>query len=106
MSSYLEGKSIAVTGAGRGIGRAVALAAAAEGASVVVADYGVGMAGQDPTSEVADEVVKEITDAGGTAVAVADTVTTMEGGERIVQTAVDEFGQIDGVVCVAGILRE
>ena len=55
---------------------------------------------------MADEVVKEITDAGGTAVAVADTVTTMEGGARIVQTAVDEFGRIDGVVCVAGILRE
>jgi NAD(P)-dependent dehydrogenase (short-subunit alcohol dehydrogenase family) len=106
MGSYLEGKSIAVTGAGRGIGRAVAMAAAAEGASVVVADYGVGMAGEDPTSEVADAVVAEITDAGGTAVAVADTVTTMEGGQRIVQIAVDEFGRIDGVVCVAGILRE
>ncbi|MBV8960277.1 MAG: SDR family oxidoreductase, partial [Actinobacteria bacterium] len=101
-----EGKSIAVTGAGRGIGRAVALAAAAEGASVVVADIGVSMDGSDPTSEVADGVVKEIANAGGTAVAVADSVTTMEGGNRIVQTAVDEFGKIDGVVCVAGILRE
>src|SRR4051812_12180563 len=104
--TYLEGKSIAITGAGRGIGRAVALAAAAEGASVVVADIGVGMDGSDPSSEVADEVVKEITGAGGSAVAVADSVTTMEGGARIVQTAIDEFGQIDGVVCVAGILRE
>ncbi|MBV9665879.1 MAG: SDR family oxidoreductase [Actinobacteria bacterium] len=103
---YLEGKSIAVTGAGRGIGRAVALAAAAEGASVVVADIGVSMDGSDPTSEVADGVVKEIANAGGTAVAVADSVTKMEGGARIVQTAVDEFGKIDGVVCVAGILRE
>jgi NAD(P)-dependent dehydrogenase (short-subunit alcohol dehydrogenase family) len=103
---YLRGKAIAVTGAGRGIGRAVAMACAAEGASVVVNDYGVGMAGEDPTSEVADAVVKEITDAGGTAVAVADSVTTMEGGERIVGTAVDKFGRIDGVVCVAGILRE
>ena len=103
---YLEGKSIAVTGAGRGIGRAVAMAAAAEGASVVVADIGVSMDGSDPTSEVADGVVKEIADAGGTAVAVADSVTTMDGGARIVQTAIDEFGKIDGVVCVAGILRE
>jgi NAD(P)-dependent dehydrogenase (short-subunit alcohol dehydrogenase family) len=106
VAQYLQGKSIAITGAGRGIGRAVALACAAEGANVVVADYGVGMAGEDPTSEVADAVVKEIGDAGGTAVAVADTVTTMEGGSRIVQTAIDNWGRIDGVVCVAGILRE
>ena len=103
---YLDGKVVAVTGAGRGIGRAIALASAAEGAKVVVADYGVGMAGEDPTSEVADEVVKEIGNAGGTAIAVADTVTTMEGGQRIVDTAVNEWGRIDGVVCVAGILRE
>jgi NAD(P)-dependent dehydrogenase (short-subunit alcohol dehydrogenase family) len=106
VSGYLKGKSIAVTGAGRGIGRAVALACAAEGASVVVADYGVSMDGSEPSSEVADAVVSEIGAAGGTAVAVADTVTTMEGGARIVQTAVDQWGRIDGVVCVAGILRE
>jgi len=106
LGGYLEGKAIAVTGAGRGIGRAVALACAAEGARVVVADYGVGMAGEEPTSDVADGVVKEIADAGGTAVAVADTVTTMAGGQRIVQTAIDSWGSIDGVVCVAGILRE
>src|SRR5207302_3581666 len=55
---------------------------------------------------VADAVVKEITDAGGSAVAVADSVTTMDGGERIVRTAVDKVGRVDGVVCVAGILRE
>ena len=106
MGSYLEGKSIAVTGAGRGIGRAVALACAAEGANVVVADYGVDLAGGEPSSEVADAVVAEITTAGGSAVAVVDSVTTMAGGERIVQTAVDQWGSIDGVVCVAGILRE
>jgi len=106
LGGYLEGKAIAVTGAGRGIGRAVALACAAEGARVVVADYGVGIAGEEPTSDVADAVVKEIADAGGTGVAVADTVTTMAGGERIVQTALDRWGSIDGVVCVAGILRE
>src|SRR5439155_3778890 len=103
LGGYLDGKCIAVTGAGRGIGRAVALACAAEGARVVVNDYGVSIDGADPTSEVADAVVKEIHDAGGTAVAVADSVTTMAGGQRIVQTAVDEWGRIDGVVGVAGI---
>src|SRR5207248_10168506 len=86
--------------------RAVALACAADGASVVVNDYGVSISGEDPTSEIADAVVSEIEGAGGTAIAVADSVTTMEGGERIVAAAVDKFGRIDGVVCVAGILRE
>lgn len=103
---YLDGLSIAVTGAGRGIGRAVAIECASLGASVVVADFGVSMDGNDPDSAVANEVVEEIKAAGGNAVAVADTVTTMDGGARIVQTAVDSFGRIDGVVCVAGILRE
>jgi NAD(P)-dependent dehydrogenase (short-subunit alcohol dehydrogenase family) len=103
---YLDGKTIAITGAGRGIGRAVALACAAAGANVVVNDYGVSIDGADPTSAIADEVVAEITAAGGNGVAVADSVTTMEGGARIVQTAVDTYGRIDGVVCVAGILRE
>ena len=102
----LEGKAIAITGGGRGIGRAVALAAAAEGAAVVVNDYGVGIDGQEPTSEVANGVVQEITAAGGRAVANAQSVTTMDGGASIVQQAVDAFGRIDGVVCVAGILRE
>ncbi len=103
---FLKGKVIAVTGAGRGIGRAVALASAAEGASVVVNDFGVGIDGAEPSSEVADAVVAEIQAAGGTAVAVADDISTMESGERIVATAIESFGRIDGAVCVAGILRE
>src|SRR5919106_5044210 len=102
----LDGKSIVVTGAGRGIGRAVALLCADAGANVVVADYGVGMAGEDPTSDVADAVVKEIGSAGGTAIAFASDVSTMDGGASVVQSAVDAWGQIDGVVTCHGILRE
>jgi NAD(P)-dependent dehydrogenase (short-subunit alcohol dehydrogenase family) len=106
VGDFLQGKVIAVTGAGRGIGRAVALGCAAEGARVVVNDYGVSTDGTDPSSEVAAAVVKEIEAAGGAAVAVADDVSTMAGGERIVRTAVETWGRVDGVVCVAGILRE
>ena len=103
---HLDGKAIAVTGAGRGIGRAVALACAAEGASVVVNDYGVSIDGKEPTSDVADEAVAEIQAGGGQAVANANSVTTMDGGASVVQSAIDAFGRIDGVVCVAGVLRE
>ena len=106
MAGFLAGKVVAVTGGGGGIGRAVALASAAEGAKVGVADYGVGMAGEDPSSEVADAVVAEIAAAGGEAVAVADDISKMESGQRLVDTAVEKFGRIDGVVAVAGILRE
>ena len=106
MSGILDAKAVVVTGAGRGIGRAVALLCAAEGAKVVVADLGVGMHGEEPSSEVADSVVAEIRDAGGIAVASADSVTDMAAGERIVQSAIDNWGRIDGVVCGAGILRE
>ena len=102
----LQDKVIAVTGAGRGIGRAVALACAAEGAAVIVNDYGVGIDGSEPSSDVADAVVAEIEAAGGTAIAVADDIATMDAGERLVAAAVDKFGRIDGAVCVAGILRE
>ena len=106
MGDFLQGRVIAVTGAGRGIGRAVALGCAAEGARVVVNDYGVAMDGGSPTSEVAAAVVKEIEAAGGEAIAVADDVSTMAGGARVVATAVERWGRLDGVVCVAGILRE
>ena len=102
----LENKVVAVTGAGRGIGRAIALDAARAGANVVVADYGVGIDGSEPSSDVADAVVAEIEELGGKAVAVASDVGTMAGGESIVEAAMDMWGRIDGAVCVAGILRE
>ena len=106
MAGHLAGKNIAVTGAGNGIGRAIALACAGEGANVVGADYGVSIEGSDPSSEVADAVVAEIAAAGGTAIAVAGDVSQMEVGQRIVDTAVENWGTIDGVACVAGIVRE
>ena len=106
MAGFLEGKVVAVTGGGGGIGRAVALAAASAGARVLVADYGVSMAGEDPSSEVAEAVAAEIRGAGGEALAVADDISKMESGERLVATAVERYGRLDGVVAVAGILRE
>ncbi|MEU8850304.1 SDR family oxidoreductase [Streptomyces sp. NPDC048564] len=106
MGNFLADKVVAVTGAGRGIGRAVAVAAAAEGARVVVNDYGVSVEGGSPRSEVAEAVVKEIEAAGGEAVAVADDISTMAGGQRLVDVALSSYGRLDGVVCVAGILRE
>jgi NAD(P)-dependent dehydrogenase (short-subunit alcohol dehydrogenase family) len=104
MSGYLDGKSIVITGGGRGIGRAAAVAAASEGARVVVADYGGAVDHRaDVSSEAADAVVDEISRSGGTAVAVAEDVSSMDGGRRIIGTAVDEFGRLDGIACFAGI---
>ena len=102
----LDDRVIAVTGAGRGIGRAIALDAATAGAKVVVADYGVSIDGREPSAKVSEEVVAEIEAAGGTAIALASDVGTMSGGESVVAAAMDTWGRIDGAVCVAGILRE
>ena len=95
-----------MTGGGRGIGRAVSLACAAEGANVVVADYGVGLDGSEPSSDVADAVVAEIQASGGEAVALAGDVSRFDVGAGIVEAACDQWGSIDGVVCPAGVLRE
>ncbi len=101
----LDGKVAAVTGAGRGIGRGIALMFAKEGAKVVVNDLGGAADGTD-SSKVADEVVSEIRSAGGEAVANYDSVATVEGGQGIFQTALDSFGALDILVNNAGILRD
>ncbi len=106
MAKVLEGKSAVVTGAGRGIGRGIAKALSAAGASVVVCDLGGATDGSGTSKSPADDVVKEIQDAGGTAVVNYESVTTMQGGENMIQTAVDNFGKVDILVTVAGILRD
>ena len=106
MAKPLEGRSYVITGSGRGIGREVALLTAALGGSVVVNDPGVNVDGTGGDAGPAAEVVKEITAAGGKAVANMDTVATEAGGENMVKQAVDAFGRLDGVVHVAGILRD
>ncbi len=102
----LEGKVAIVTGAGRGIGRAIAVQMAQEGARVVVNDPGVGPDGAGHDDGPADQVVAEIRDRGLEAVANYDSVVTMEGGERIINTALEGFGRLDILVNNAGILRD
>lgn len=102
----LDGRVAIVTGAGRGIGRAVALELASQGAAVVVNDYGVTLDGRDPESELANQVVGDIAAAGGRAVASAASVADFESAGRIIGQAIDAFGQVDIVVTCAGILRD
>ncbi|HUV44142.1 MAG TPA: SDR family NAD(P)-dependent oxidoreductase [Dehalococcoidales bacterium] len=106
MGDRLKGKVAIVTGAGGGIGRGHALALASEGAKVVVNDLGGAVDGSGSSSSAASKVAEEIKAAGGEAVANHDSVTSVEGGENIIKTAVDAFGKLDILVNNAGILRD
>ncbi|MFN9849288.1 MAG: SDR family NAD(P)-dependent oxidoreductase [Alphaproteobacteria bacterium] len=107
MAGLLDGKVAIITGAGGGLGEAYAKLFAKEGASVVVNDLGGSRDGSgNGTSAAAQKVVDEIIAEGGKAVANGDDVSTMAGGENILKTALDAFGQVDILVCNAGILRD
>src|SRR2546423_339652 len=97
------GQVVVVTGAGRGLGRLYALELARRGASVIVNDIGGAMDGTGADRRVADDVVTEIEAAGGVAVASHDSVDSADGGQAIVDTAVNRFGRLDAVVSNAGI---
>lgn len=106
MTDALRDKVIIVTGAGRGIGREIALLSAAEGAKVVVNDLGGTAEGEGGDASPANEVVREIRARGGQAVASADSVADPAGAAAIINTAIDAFGRIDSIVNNAGILRD
>jgi NAD(P)-dependent dehydrogenase (short-subunit alcohol dehydrogenase family) len=102
----LDGRVAIITGAGRGLGREHALLFAAEGAKVVVNDLGGAMDGSGDDRSPAEQVVDEIRAMGGEAVANADNVADWEGGQRLVKTAVETFGDLHVLVNNAGILRD
>ena len=106
MGNRLEGKVAVVTGGGRGVGSGVARLLAEEGASVVVNDLGCDVDGTGSSHEPADSVVAEIKAGGGNAVANYDDIAEMDGGENVIRTAVDTFGQLDILVNSTGVMRD
>ncbi|WP_294221528.1 SDR family NAD(P)-dependent oxidoreductase [uncultured Shimia sp.] len=102
----LQDKTIIVTGAGRGVGKYIALMAAAEGANVVVNDLGAGVSDQKADTGPAEEVASEIRAAGGRAIADTHSVADWDQAHAIVENALDNFGQLDGIVNNAGLLRD
>ena len=106
MSKLCEGRIAVVTGAGRGIGREHALSLAAHGAKVVVNDVGAAVDGSGGDLSPAEQVVQEIKGMGGEAVANGDSVSSGEGAQRLINTAIETFGDLHVVVNNAGILRD
>jgi len=106
MSGIVDGRVVIITGAGRGVGRAHALAFAEQGAKVVVNDLGGAFDGTGAAEGPAQDVVAEIRAAGGTAVANTDDVADAEGARRLIDTALTRFGALDVLVNNAGILRD
>lgn len=101
-----DGRVVVITGAGRGLGRAHALAFAAEGAKVVVNDLGASLQGEGIDLSPAQEVVNEITAAGGEAIVNGDDISDWDGAGSLIQSAIDTFGGLDTVVTNAGIVRD
>ncbi|ORI26203.1 SDR family oxidoreductase [Rhodococcus sp. 1168] len=106
MNDMLEGRVVIVTGAGRGLGRAHALAFAAAGAKVVVNDFDPGKDGRPTGESPAEQVVDTIRAAGGEAVVNGDDIADWDGAERLVNTALDGFGRLDVLVNNGGFLRD
>ncbi len=106
MGKYCDGRVAIVTGAGRGIGRSHALLLAAEGAKVVVNDLGAEVDGSGTSVGPAGQVVQAIRNAGGEAVVSGDDISTWEGAQRVINTAISTYGTLDVVINNAGILRD